>query len=395
MSDEMITKVQENSDRIFFPNLGNDNIFTNGIKIDKVLFNIPVINQAIYVYGFLIAIGILLALVYAFSKTKKHGIDPDRLTDTIIGGIIGAIIGARLYFVIFSWSDYLTAESKIDWKAIISIRDGGLAIYGGLIGALIIGGIIAKLRKISIPSLFDLAGMGFLIGQALGRWGNFFNQEAYGKLTKLPWGMTSAKIMTELTEYISNDLSYTTINQADMVAHPCFLYESIWCIIGFILINSYSKHRKFDGELFLMYIGWYGCGRMFIEGLRTDSLYIGNNLRVSQLLAGICVAVAVLLIVIIRGKVKRSGDYKFFYETEISKAQIAGYDMEMEKQKLKSKNKNKENAYVKPIIDVSDDENNEADLIENNDEIDIPNDDNVDENDESTSDGDDGDDDNG
>ena len=181
-----------------------------------------------------------------------------------------------MYYVIFSWSNYVI-DGKVDWMSIISTRDGGLAIYGGLIGGLLVGGFIAKLHKIRLAALFDLAALGFLIGQAMGRWGNFVNQEAYGSLTNLPWGMTSSKIINEMSAV------YTATPINDLVVHPCFLYESLWCVLGFVLLNIYLKHRKFDGEIFLLYSAWYGIGRAFIEGLRTDSLYIPNtSVRVSH-----------------------------------------------------------------------------------------------------------------
>lgn len=329
MTDIMVEKIQENADRIFFPFLGKDNFFTNGIRIDKVMFTIPGIDFPVYWYGFLIGIGALLALIYAFTKFVKFGINPDKATDAVIGGLIGAVIGARLYYVAFSWSNYVI-NGKIQWKEIISIRDGGLAIYGGLIGALIVGGLIAKLHKIRIPALFDIAALGFLIGQAFGRWGNFFNQEAYGSVTKLPWGMSSAKIMAEINQI------YPAVLPKDIAVHPCFLYESLWCIIGFFLLNAYLKRRKFDGEIFLMYSAWYGLGRAVIETFRTDSLLIPHtSVKVSQLLAILCVIVAVSVIAIVRIKIKQTGKYEFFYETEASIKQIEEYNSNNKKKKEK------------------------------------------------------------
>lgn len=322
VSKETIKTIRENPDKIYFPFFGEgNNILKNGFKLDRVMFTIPGTDFQIYWYGFLIALGLLLALIYGFKKMSKVGIDPDRATDAVIGGFIGAIICARLYYVIFSLSNYTKADGSLDFKEIISIRDGGLAIYGGIIGALLVGVIIAKIRKLRVSALLDVAGPCFLIGQSIGRWGNFFNVEAFGSNTTLPWGMMSNSTINYLAE------NYDTINgKVDnfLPVHPCFLYESIWCAIGFLLLHLYMKHRKFDGEVFLMYIGWYGLGRFFIEGLRTDSLYLGN-IRVSQLVAGTCVLISVILILVFRGMVRRSGDYKFFYETETSKEQLAEY----------------------------------------------------------------------
>ena len=319
VGEELISEIRTSPDKTYFPFFGNgDNIFKSGIKLDNVLFTIPGTSFEIRWYGFLIGMGILLALIYGYSKMKNYGLDPDKVSDGIIGGLIGSIFGARLYYIVFS-------KNGTKMSDFFSIRDGGLAIYGGLIGAILVGGIIVKLRKQKLTALLDIVGPCFLIGQCIGRWGNFFNQEAFGTNTTLPWGMMSQKTMNYIAN-VSDDYFATTGDKLDafLPVHPCFLYESLWCLIGFIILHYYSKHRKFDGEVFLMYIGWYGLGRFFIEGLRTDSLYIGN-IRVSQLVAGICVVVAIVLIIVFRGMVKRSGDYKFYYQTEASKLQLAGY----------------------------------------------------------------------
>ena len=321
-------KLINNPERVYFPNFGSgDNILKEGIDIDRVIFTIPGTKIDIYWYGFLIMIGVILAMIYGFRKMKSVGVDPDRAIDAVIGGFIGAIVGARAYYIIFD-VDGLT------FKDFFNIRDGGLAIYGGIIGALIVGCIIAKIRKLKVSALLDVVAPCFLIGQCVGRWGNFFNQEAFGTNTDLPWGMLSYSTANFLAER-----DVINVNQFAPV-HPCFLYESIWCLIGFFLLNWHLKHRCFDGENFLMYIGWYGLGRFFIEGLRTDSLYIGN-IRVSQLVAGTCVLASVILIIIFRINVKRNGNYKFFYETETSKAQLKEYNSyseEMaEKKELKKK----------------------------------------------------------
>ena len=292
-NDAIREKLREFPNRVYFPNFGKgDNIFKEGIDIDRVLFTVPGTNFKIYWYGFLITIGILLAMIYGFRRMKTVGIDPDRATDSVIGGLIGAII---------------------------------------------VGGIIAKVRKLKLTALLDVVAPCFLIGQCIGRWGNFFNQEAFGANTKLPWGMISNTTM----EYISNhyDELGGKVSALDPI-HPCFLYESIWCLIGFIILHFYLKHRKFDGEVFLMYTGWYGLGRFFIEGLRTDSLYLGN-IRVSQLVAGTCVLASLVLIIVFRGITKRNSDYKLFVDTELSKAQLEQYnsynDMQKEKKELKHK----------------------------------------------------------
>ena len=323
-------KLRENPDKVYFPNFGNtDNILREGISIDRVAFTIPGINFTVYWYGLLIGIGMLLAIVYGYKKMRPCGIDPDRATDSVISGIIGAILGARLYYIVFNTEGMSITD-------FFKIRDGGLAIYGGIIGAILVGGIVTKLRGLRLSAMLDVTAPCFLIGQCIGRWGNFFNQEAFGANTDKPWGMLSWKTASFVSDH------YDTLTDVDAFKpiHPCFLYESMWCLLGFILLHLYFKHRKFDGEIFIMYAGWYGLGRFFIEGLRTDSLYLGQ-VRVSQLLAGTCVVASIILWIFFRSATKRSGSYKFFYETEVSKAQLAEYagyeDMQKEKKELKKK----------------------------------------------------------
>lgn len=329
-SAAMKEKLSAEPDKVFFPNFGNtDNILREGIAIDRAAIKIPGLDFTIYWYGLLIGIGILLAMIYGFKKMRSVGIDPDRATDAIIGGIIGALIGLRLYYVVFN-------TEGVTFKDFFNIRDGGLGIYGGLIGAIAVGGTVVKLKKFRLSAMLDVTAPGFLIGQCIGRWGNFFNQECFGVNTDKPWGMISystANFVASHADKLGDMDPYKPV-------HPCFLYESIWCLIGFLIIHLYFKHRKFDGEIFLIYTFWYGLGRFFIEGLRTDSLYIGQ-IRVSQLVAAVCVGISLILIIVFRGMVKRSGNYKFFCETEVSKAQLAEYaaydDMQKEKKALKKK----------------------------------------------------------
>lgn len=330
VSEEMQKKISENPDKVYFPNFGSgDNILKEGFSLDRVMFKIPGTDFSIYWYGFLIALGILLAMIYGFKRLKTVGCDPDRATDAVIAGLIGAILGARLYYIAFN--------DEIKISQFFNFRDGGLAIYGGLIGAIVVGGIVAKLRKLKLTALLDVVAPCFLIGQAIGRWGNFFNQEAFGANTDLPWGMMSSTTMSFIAEHF-DDLGGKVSSYAPV--HPCFLYESIWCIIGFILLHFYLKHRKFDGEVFLMYIGWYGLGRFFIEATRTDSLYLAN-IKVSQLVAGTCVLTSIILIIVFRGMFRRRGDYKLFCDTELSKAQLSQYENYDENQKAKKELKKK------------------------------------------------------
>lgn len=348
-------------DVVEFPKLGLE--FT----LDKVAFSIGGLH--IYWYGIIITAGILIAAVYGLSQTKKYGLDPNRVIDTVMGGLIGAYVGARLYFVLFSLSEY---DSFID---VINVRDGGLAIYGGIIGAVVVGGIISKFRKLKFPPMLDIAGLGFLIGQSIGRWGNFVNREAFGKNTDLPWGMTSDDIQYYLTQNKSRIAEKNDIIVDPLKAvHPTFLYESIWCAIGFIVLHFYSKKRKFDGEVFLMYIAWYGTGRFVIEGLRTDSLMLGK-LRVSQLLAAISVIVAVALIFFIRSRIKRTGDYVFYKDTEESKLFLEEFEQGKKKDAKKAQNSDEDTDNDESYDDENDCDNNEDSDDEDDNDGDLDHDD--------------------
>ncbi len=302
---------------IVFPRLGID------ITVNRTAFSIG--NFSIQWYGILITIGLVLAIVYAFTQVRKYGLHPDGVLDAIIGGIIGAIIGARAYYVIMNWSDYAD-----DWKSIFYIREGGLAIYGGIIGGLLLGCLVAKLRHVKILPLLDIVGIGFLLGQGIGRWGNFFNQEAFGTNTTSIFGMSGGRIQAWIqnsytsTEYFQN---FGKNLDPSLPVHPCFLYESIWCLLGFVLLAIFAKKiRKFDGQIFLIYIGWYGLERAFVESLRTDSLVVGN-VRISQLVAIVCVIVSIILQIVMLSKVRRmGGDYKLYKDTAESKEMMKRLD---------------------------------------------------------------------
>ena len=246
-----------------------------------------VFGWKIYWYGVIIAVGFLLAVIYAVKHAKEFGLTEDDVIDTLIWAVPLGIIGARLYYVIFyrdagGGNPYFDGYGDI--RDIIAIWEGGLAIYGGVIGG-VIGLVIAtRMKKISARAMLDTVSFGLLIGQAIGRWGNFTNREAHGTETMAPWRMGLV-------------YSYKTFYY-----HPTFLYESLWNVLGFLLMHFIvKKRRKFDGQLFLCYLAWYGLGRLFIEGLRTDSLYVGStNLRVSQLLAGLtCLFAAGLMLFVL------------------------------------------------------------------------------------------------
>ena len=242
-----------------FPGLGLS------FEINRVALSIGGFN--IYWYGVCIAFGICLALVFAFRHSIEFGVDPDSMVDVILIGIVLGIVSARAYYVAMAPFKY---ESI--WE-MIAIRDGGLAIYGGIIGGFLFGGLACKRRGVPVLPMFDLTAMGFLLGQGCGRWGNFFNREAHGSVT-------TCFLRMGLVE--NGELQYF---------HPTFLYESVWNLTGFVVLHFLSKKRKFDGQMFLAYLAWYGAGRMVIEGLRTDSLWLGP-VRVSQLLAAVTMLLA-------------------------------------------------------------------------------------------------------
>lgn len=241
----------------------------------------------IYWYGILIAFGLLLAILYGVYESKKVKLDTDDLFNMILIALPVAIICARAYYVIFSWDSY-----RSDLMSVFDIRSGGLAIYGGIIGAALVVILYCRKKKINIGTVLDILAIGLLIGQVIGRWGNFINGEAFGSATNLPWAMTIE-------------------NEGEIVAksvHPTFLYESIWNFIGIIVLLAYKKIRKFNGEILCCYLVWYGAGRALIEGLRADSLYIGN-IRVSQLLAVVCFLSGIILIIYNRCiKIKSGND---------------------------------------------------------------------------------------
>mgnify|MGYP005885563817 CR=1 FL=1 len=274
-----------------FPGLGLS------FHLNRVAFTIG--GVSIYWYGVCIAVGLCLALVFAFRHSLEFGVDPDSMVDVILIGVVLGIISARAYYVAMAPFKY---ESI--WE-MIAIRDGGLAIYGGIIGGFLFGGLACKWRKVPVLPMFDLTAMGFLVGQCCGRWGNFFNQEAFGCNTTLPWGMFSEATEDYLMGSTVTVPKGVTIDPA-MPVHPTFLYESIWCFVGLALLAAYIKKRKFNGDIALRYLVWYGAGRFWIEALRTDSLLLvpSLGLRASQLVAAAAVVGGVALEIFLTRKYK-------------------------------------------------------------------------------------------
>ena len=261
---------------ISFPSIGIN------LTLNRALFSVFGID--IYAYGIIIALGLILAFLYATREADKVGLRQDDLLNMFLFAVPLAIVGARIYYVAFSWDSYRT-----DLLSVFDIRSGGLAIYGGIIAAVLTVLIYCCIKKISFGVVLDILCVGLLIGQAIGRWGNFFNGEAFGSKTNLPWAMTIITDGRTVAESV----------------HPTFLYESLWNLIGSIVLTRYKKIKAFNGELFCGYMIWYGIGRTLIEGLRADSLYAGI-FKVSQLLSILLVIAGLILILVFR-KIKNKG----------------------------------------------------------------------------------------
>ncbi|QNU65723.1 prolipoprotein diacylglyceryl transferase [Ruminiclostridium herbifermentans] len=261
---------------VSFPNMNLEfNISSEAFRI---------FNKSIYWYGIIIALAMCVCVIWAIKDSKKFDLVPDTVIDLMLFAAPISIIFARLYYVIFRWEDYSSNLLEI-----FNIRNGGLAIYGGIIGAVITAYFVARYKKIPTFKFFDFAIPYVPLGQAIGRWGNFFNQEAFGTNTSLPWGMKSSVTKAYLQNNMDaiQQLHGITVNP-DLPVHPTFLYESILDLAIFVFLMWMRRKKKFDGEVFCFYFITYSLGRAFIEGLRTDSLMLGN-MRVSQFLSVVLV----------------------------------------------------------------------------------------------------------
>ncbi|MBR7133487.1 MAG: prolipoprotein diacylglyceryl transferase [Clostridia bacterium] len=304
-------------------------IFGISLTLEPIAFTLPIGGGwNVYWYGIIIALGFLLALIYGMKNASRYGLNTDRMLDVVLVAVPVAILSARAYYVIFD------GEKLASFKDFFGFGNSsgfaGLAIYGGVIGAFVSGGIMCKIRKVKVLNMFDIAAAGFLIGQGIGRWGNFVNQEAYGGFTGSSWwGMESSRTISEMGEGL---------------VHPCFLYESIWCIAGFFLLDHFSRKRKFSGQIVLMYCVWYGFGRGFIELLRTDSLMLGN-IKVSALLSfALCIAAGSLLVFMSRRvKENSAGEYSGVFASEEEQPEAEQInDVENEKNEIISEETNNE-----------------------------------------------------
>ncbi|MDP4179787.1 MAG: prolipoprotein diacylglyceryl transferase [Bacillota bacterium] len=304
---------------ISFPGLGNISFHINRIAFS--LFGL-----SIHWYGIIIAAGFLLAVLLALKNCKKYDIDPDNIIDLVLYAAPISIITARLYYVIFS-SDKTYLENPLE---IAKIWHGGLAIFGGIIGAVATTFVFCKIKKINAWNLLDLGLPYFALAQAIGRWGNFVNQEAFGSQTNLPWGMTGDQIK----KYIERN--YPNLDP-NVPVHPTFLYESLWNIGLFVFLVWFRKRKKVDGEIFFLYMIFYGIGRMWIEGLRTDSLMLGS-LRVSQILS-VIIAIVGCVAFFWRRKLKSGKEAGLAYEP-------SGYEAVLEELRDNNKNETGDNNEV-------------------------------------------------
>ena len=269
---------------VTFPGLGLS--FT----LNRVAFT--VLGRPIYWYGLIITCGLLLAVVMCSRLGKRFGITEDQILDMMLFAVPAALVSIRAYYVLFNLDLYRRTDGSLDWSAILRYSDGGLAIYGGIISSIVVLLIFCRVRKISFLAFGDLGVHGLFLGQLIGRWGNFMNVEAYGGPTTLPWRMCAESIASNmLNQGYVDQAGYQAILSGTLGVHPTFLYESLWNLLGLFLVYQLSKRRKFDGQCFLFYIFWYGLGRAWIEGLRTDSLYFfgltlfGVPIRTSQMVA--------------------------------------------------------------------------------------------------------------
>ena len=270
---------------VFFPGLGLEFELN---RVALILF-----GRNVYWYGAIIGLGFLLAVLWCCRRAAQFGIKQDDIFDLLIAEVPLCIIGCRAYYVIFNLGEYRDGDGALDWGRIFRISDGGIAIYGGVITAALVLLAFCRWRKLEFLPFADLGVQGLLIGQLIGRWGNFMNVEAYGGVTGLPWRMCSASIAQKLLKSgVLDEVAYRAMLDGEIGVHPTFLYESLWNLAGLVLLYIISKKAyRFDGQLFLSYLFWYGLGRFWIEGLRTDSLYFfglslfGVPVRTSQAVA--------------------------------------------------------------------------------------------------------------
>lgn len=278
---------------IAFPHLG--------IYLENVPKNFTVFGFTVAFYGVIIGLGIMAGILMAAHMAKVTGQDPDTYWDLAIWAIIFSVIGARLFYVAFRWDSF-----KDDLLSIFNTRGGGMAIYGGIIAAFLTLYVYSRMKKKNFFQLGDTGVYGLILGQIIGRWGNFMNREVFGEYTdsllamRLPVAaVRSGDISENIASHITEDINYIQV-------HPTFLYESLWNVMILVFMLVYRKYQKFHGEICLIYLGGYGLGRFFIEGIRTDQLWLpGTHIAVAQILAGLCFLGAVAADIIVRICLKR------------------------------------------------------------------------------------------
>ena len=326
-------------------------MFGDGFVLDIPSY-FTIFGFNIYYYGLFITLGYILAGVYLIKRRKLFNLTKDNILDLVLIAIPCGLIGARLYYMLFNFDKFFAPGM---WGNILRFRDGGLAVYGGIIASGLVFIIYSRVKKIPLGNLLDAAGFGLFIGQAVGRWGNFVNREAYGVETDLPWkmGLTTGGV----TKYV----------------HPAFIYEGLWNIAGLLIMHIFSKKSKtkYPGQYFLFYVAWYGLGRFMIEGLRTDSLLIwGTQLRASQWLAAASFFVAVGILIYNH---YRGADSIFVYgedaeeaEDDENEEELAKIDGALEEdiEKESEENETKDNEEDKKEDDNSEDDKNEDDNSE-------------------------------
>ena len=291
----------ETVQHVFFPGLG--------LEFDLNRVAIILLGRPIYWYGIIIVSGLLLAVALCTRWGKRYGITQDNIVDLMLFAVPAALVAIRAYYVIFNLDYYKNADGSLNWGLILNYGDGGLAIYGAILSSAVVLLIFCHVKKLSFLAFADLGVHGLFIGQLIGRWGNFMNVEAFGSATALPWRMCGDTIASYMFRHgYVDEAGAQAILSGSLGVHPTFFYESAWNFVGLILVYFLGKRRRYDGQCFLFYVFWYGLGRAWIEGLRTDSLYFfglelfGVPIRTSQLLAAVSAlaAGAILLWMMIR-----------------------------------------------------------------------------------------------
>lgn len=321
------------TDTLTFPGLGWE------LSINRVAFSVG--GFSIYWYGILFAVAFLAGVWYFHLRAKQAGIHPYDGLDVLLWAIVGGLVGARTYFVAFQWDMY-----KDDLMKVFAVREGGIAMYGGVIGAILVGWIACRVKKLPLRPMLDASLPGLLLAQSIGRWGNFFNMEAFGVNTDLPWGMTSRTIQTYLTNMQATLAARGVAVDPALPVHPTFFYESVLDLLGFLVLAFLiAPRRKYDGQVALWYMAWYGFCRAMVEGLRTDSLMWGS-FRVSQVLGMVLFVLSTILLVCFHAQMQkdpRPGYLSLYVESEESIQRVAKVEREIQEEKNK-KNKKKDAA---------------------------------------------------